>query len=99
MDVWDGFTLPLDIIVNEDDIWITDLRPLRFVNLDFEGNYKYTWLVPPELPDGYIEVHSFTVDTDGNMYGGDNQNGRTQKFIPKANVDPELLIDPPWVAD
>ena len=28
-------TLPLDIIVNEDDFWITDLGPLRFVNFDF----------------------------------------------------------------
>ncbi|MEZ5489865.1 MAG: hypothetical protein R3F50_06055 [Gammaproteobacteria bacterium] len=99
VDVWDGFTLPLDIIVNEDDIWITDLGPLRFVNLDFEGNYKYTWLVPRDLPDGYIEVHTFSVDSDGNLYGGDNQYGRTQKFIPKANVDPELLIQPPWVAE
>ncbi len=99
VDVWDGFTLPLDIIVNEDDIWITDLGPLRFVNLDFEGNYKYTWLVPPDLPDGYIEVHTFSVDSDGNLYGGDNQYGRSQKFIPKSDANPELLIDPPWVAD
>ncbi len=97
VDVWDGFTLPLDIIVNEDDIWITDLGPLRFVNLDLEGNYKYTWLVPPDLPDGYIEVHTFSVDSDGNLYGGDNQYGRSQKFIPKSDANPELLIDPPWV--
>ncbi len=95
--VWDGFTLPLDIIVNDDDIWITDLGPLRFVNLDFEGNYKYTWLVPRDLPDGYIEVHTFTVDTGGNLYGGDNQYGRSQKFVPKPGIDPELLINPPWV--
>lgn len=98
VDVWDGFTLPLDIIVNDDDIWITDLGPLRFVNLDFEGNYKYTWLVPRELPDGYLEVHTFSVDSDGNLYGGDNQYGRSQKFVPKEGIDPELLINPPWVA-
>ncbi len=91
--------LPLDIIVNENDFWITDLRPLRFVNFDFEGNIKYTWLVPRDLPDGYLEVHSFTVDPDGNLYGGDNQYGRTQKFIPKPDADPELLIEPPWVAN
>jgi WD40 repeat protein len=90
-------TLPLDIIVNEDDFWITDLGPLRFINYDFEGNLKYTWLVPRELPDGYLEVHTFSVDSDGNLYGGDNQYGRTQKFVPKPGVDPELLIDPPWV--
>jgi DNA-binding beta-propeller fold protein YncE len=95
---WDGFTLPLDIIVNDDDVWITDLTPLRFVNLDFEGNYKYTWLVPPDLPDGYLEVHTFTVDSDGNLFGGDNQYGRTQKFVPKPGIDRNLLIGPPWVA-
>lgn len=98
VDTWDGFTLPLDIIVNDDDLWITDLTPLRFVNLDFEGNYKYTWLVPRELPDGYLEVHTFSVDSDGNLYGGDNQYGRTQKFVPRPGVSHDLLIDPPWVA-
>lgn len=98
VDTWDGLTLPLDIIVNEDDLWITDLGPLRFVNFDFEGNEKYTWLVPPDLPDGYLEVHTFSVDADGNLYGGDNQYGRTQKFVPRPDADPDLLIGPPWVA-
>lgn len=89
--------LPLDIIVNEDDFWITDLGPLRFINFDFEGNLKYTWLVPSDLPDGFIEVHTFSVDADGNLYGGDNQYGRTQKLIPKPGAGPELLIEPPWI--
>jgi len=98
VDTWDGFTLPLDIIVNEESVWLTDLGPLRFVNLDFEGNYLYSWVVPRELPDGYLEVHTFSVDSDLNLYGGDNQYGRTQKFVPKPGVDPALLIKPPWRA-
>lgn len=92
-------TLPLDIIVNENDFWITDLGPLRFVNFDFEGNLKYTWLVPRPLPDGYIEVHTFTIDPAGNLIGGDNQYGRSQKWVPKPDADPELLIEPPWNAN
>jgi hypothetical protein len=95
----DGLTLPLDLIVNENDFWITDLGPLRFVNYDFDGNLKYTWLVPGELPDGYIEVHSFSIDSDGNLYGGDNQYGRLQKWVPKADAGPELLIEQPWNAN
>ncbi|MEQ8408306.1 MAG: hypothetical protein RKH07_08530 [Gammaproteobacteria bacterium] len=91
--------LPLDILVNDDGFWITDLRPLRFVKFDFEGEIQYTWLVPPELPDGYLEVHTFSVGPDGSLYGGDNQYGRTQKFVPKPGADPDLLIDPPWVAN
>ena len=65
VDAFPGFSLPLDIIVNDDSIWITDLKPLRFVKLDFKGNRLYTWLVPPDLPDGYLEVHTFSVDSEG----------------------------------
>ena len=93
-----GFSLPLDIIVNGDAIWVTDLTPLRFTKLDFNGNHLYTWNVPRELPDGYIEVHTFTVDANGILYGGDNQYGRTQKFVPKPGADPKLLIKAPWRA-
>ena len=46
VDAFDGFSLPLDIIVNDDCIWVTDLTPLRFNKLDFKGNHLYTWLVP-----------------------------------------------------
>src|SRR5262245_18038110 len=95
---FDGFTLPLDIIVNEDSLWVTDLGPLRFVKLDFQGNHLYTWRVPPDLPDGYLEVHTISVDSAGNLYGGDNQYGRTQKFVAKAGADPKQLIRAPWVA-
>ena len=98
VDAFTGFNLPLDIIVNDDAIWVTDLSPLRFNKVDFKGNHLYTWLVPKDLPDGYLEVHTFTVDSTGILYGGDNQYGRTQKFVPKAGVDPKLLIKAPWRA-
>ena len=98
VDVWSGFTLPLDIIVNDEHLWMTDLGPLRFIKMDFEGNQLYTWNVPSELPDGYLEVHTFSVDSNLNLYGGDNQYGRTQKFVPKPDADPALIIGPPWVA-
>lgn len=98
VDTWDGFGLPLDMIVNEDAVWLTDLRPLRFVKLNFEGERLYTWLVERDGPTGYLEVHAFTVDSDLNLYGGDNQYGRTQKFVPRPDADPALIINPPWHA-
>jgi NHL repeat len=98
VETWAGLQLPLDIIVNDDSLWVTDLRPLRFIKFDFKGKQLYTWLVPPDLPDGYLEVHTFSVDSNGNLYGGDNQYGRTQKFVPKPGADKALLIRPPWVA-
>jgi 6-bladed beta-propeller len=98
VEAFTGFSLPLDVIVNNDSLWVTDLNPLRFVKLDFKGNHLYTWLVPKDLPDGYLEVHTFSVDSAGNLYGGDNQYGRTQKFVPKRGADPAQLIGQPWVA-
>jgi hypothetical protein len=97
VEAFTGFGLPLDLIVNEDSLWVTDLRPLRFVKLDFKGNHLYNWLVPKDLPDGYLEVHTISVDSAGNLYGGDNQYGRTQKFVPKPGADPKQLISSPWV--
>lgn len=93
-----GFSLPLDIIVNDEAIWVTDLNPLRFTKLDFQGVHLYTWMVPKDLPDGYLEVHTFSVDSNRTLYGGDNQYGRTQKFVPKAGADQKQLIAPPWRA-
>ena len=34
---WPGLALPLDLIVNDDAVWMTDLEPLRFIELDFAG--------------------------------------------------------------
>ncbi len=96
VDTWTGFSLPLDMIVNEDSVWMTDLNPLRFVKLDFNGNRLYSWVVERDGPTGFLEVHAFTVDSDLNLIGGDNQYGRSQKMVPKPGVDPDLLIKTPW---
>ena len=96
--VWTGFDLPLDVIVNGNDIWVSDLSPPKFVKLDLNGNRQYTWMLASEGPGRFREMHSFAVDADGNLYGSDNQLGRTQKFVPKADADPTLLIGEPYVA-
>lgn len=98
VDVWDGFGLPLDLVVNEEHVWVSDLRPLKFVQLDFDGNRLYTWNLPTEGPVRFNEVHAFSVDSEGNMYGADNQLGRTQKLVPKADVQQKLIIGRPFVA-
>jgi hypothetical protein len=98
LEAFPGFSLPLDLIVNEDSLWVTDLNPLRFTKLNFKGEHLYTWMVPKDLPDGYLEVHTISVDSNGNLYGGDNQYGRTQKFVPKPGADKALLIGTPWAA-
>jgi hypothetical protein len=34
---------------------MTNLKPVRFAKLDRSGKRLYTWLVPPDLPGGYLE--------------------------------------------
>ena len=94
---WPGFTLPLDVIVNQYEVWVTDLGPARIVKLDLNGNPLFNWELDQEGPGAFIEVHSFAVDADGNLYGADNQHGRTQKLTPKADADPAALIGQPFV--
>lgn len=94
---WPGFTLPLDVIVNQYEVWVTDLGPARIVKLDLNGNPLANWELDAEGPGEFIEMHSFAVDADGNLYGADNQYGRVQKLTPKADADPAMLIGQPFV--
>ena len=95
--VW-PFDLPLDIIVSRYDVWVSDASPGKIVKLDLNGNRQYTWQLDSEGPGWFREMHSFAVDADGNLYGSDNQLGRTLKLVPKADADPTLLIGEPYVA-
>ena len=94
---WTGFGLALDMIVSGNHVWVSHLSPPRVTQLDLDGNWRYTWALPAEGPTRFLEMHSFAVDADGNLYGSDNQNGRTQKFVPKADADPSLLIGAQYV--
>ena len=52
----------------------------------------YTWFWPTQGRDRFREMHTMIVDSDGNLYGSDNQIGRTQKLVPRKDADPKLLI-------
>ena len=56
---WPGFTLPLDVIVNQYEVWVTDLGPAKIVKLDLNGNPLANWELDGEGPGEFIEMHSF----------------------------------------
>ncbi len=91
---WDGFGLPLDIQVSDEYAWVTDLRPTKIVQLNLDGERVTSWRLPTEGETRWIEMHSFDVDSAGNVYGTDNQLGRIQKLVPRPDADPEHLIAP-----
>lgn len=95
---WGGLDTPLDISVGETHAWVTDNDPPKIVqfNLD-DGSRNYTWLLPTEGQDYWIEMHSFSADEEGNLYGADNQTGRPQKMVPLPNANPEHVVARPYV--
>lgn len=94
---WPGLGMALDITVTEDAAWVTDLNPPKLIKFNLDGTRDYTFLLPTEGPDMWIEMHSLSVDDDGNLYGTDNQAGRPQKLVPKADADPSHLVGKPFV--
>lgn len=95
---WGGLDTPLDISVGETHAWVTDNDPPKIVqfNLD-DGSRNYTWLLPAEGQDYWIEMHSFSADEEGNLYGTDNQTGRPQKMVPLPDANPEHVVARPYV--
>ena len=94
---WTGLGMPLDITVSEDNAWVTDLNPPKIVQFNLDGSREYTWPLPTEGPNFWIEMHSLSVDEDGNLYGTDNQAGRPQKLVPRPDADPDHLVRRPFV--
>ncbi len=89
---WGDLGLPLDIYVSEDNAWVTDLNPPKIVQFNLDGSREYSWYLPVEGPDFWIEMHSMSVDEDGNLYGTDNQAGRPQKLVPRSDADPDHIV-------
>jgi hypothetical protein len=73
------------------------LNPVKIVQFNLDGTRKYTWNLPVEGPDRWIEMHSLSVDSQGNLYGTDNQLGRPQKLVPRSDANPELIVRPQFV--
>ena len=47
------------------------------------------------FPGGLWGVHGISVDQDGNFYTAEVDNGRVQKFAPKAGANPDFLVAKP----
>ncbi len=94
---WGDLGMPLDITVSEESAWVTDLNPPKIVQFNLDGSREYTWPLPTEGPDFWIEMHSLSIDRDGNLYGTDNQAGRPQKLVPRSDANPDHLVRPQYV--
>ena len=96
---WQDLGLILDIIVNNDSLWLTETNPPRLKKYDFDGKLLDVIDLPETGPNLWIEMHSISVDENGNLYAADNQAGRPRKLAPLGGANLDNLIRRPYKSE
>jgi len=76
-------------------LWAFDRGTSKMLKYDLQGHLLYTWGTWGDFPGGFWGVHGFSVDQAGNFYVAEVDNGRVQKFTPRAGANPEFLVSKP----
>ncbi len=76
-------------------LWAFDRGTSKMLKYDLQGHLLYTWGTWGDFPGGFWGVHGFSVDQAGNFYVAEVDNGRVQKFTPRAGVNAEFLVSKP----
>ncbi len=96
LDTWPDLRFPDHLFVTRDQhVWVSDGTTGKLLKYDSAGKLQYSWGVNGTFPGAHWEFHSFSVDTEGNLYTADSYLGRAQKFRPKRGADPSRLVEPP----
>jgi hypothetical protein len=77
-------------------IWASDSRTWKMLKYDEQGHFLYSWGSQGDWPGAMWGVHQFDVDRQGNLYVAEVSNGRVQKYQPRPNALPQLLVGQPF---
>ncbi|MBI4887837.1 MAG: hypothetical protein HY824_12145 [Acidobacteria bacterium] len=96
LDSWSVGRPPADIhLVYMDGsrmLWAFDRASSKMIKYDLGGNLQYTFGTWGNFPGGFWGVHGMHVDSEGNLYVAEVDNGGAQKFRPRAGANPAFLI-------
>ena len=96
LDSWSVGRPPADIhLVYMDGsrmLWAFDRASSKMIKYDLNGNLQYTWGAWGNFPGGFWGVHGMHVDSEGNFYVAEVDNGGAQKFRPRAGANPAFLL-------
>jgi len=100
LDSWSVGPPPADIhLVYMDGsrmLWAFDRASSKMIKYDLSGNLQYTWGMWGNA-GGFWGVHGMHVDSEGNFYVAEVDNGGAQKFRPRAGANPAFLLTKPAV--
>jgi tripartite motif-containing protein 71 len=91
----DPSSLHLLYIGSGNTIGTFDRTTNKTVEWDLQGHLLYAWGAMGMFPGGLWGVHGISVDRAGNLYTAEVDNGRVQKFAPKAGANPDFLVAKP----
>ena len=96
---WSFGSFPVDIhdflITADGYLWAADRGTNKILKYDLKGNLLYSWGTWGDFAGGFWGVHGMSVDTEGNFYVAETDNGRFQRFVPRPNARKELLVGLP----
>ena len=93
----DPSSLHLLYIGQDRNIWTFDRSTHKMVKYDQDGRLQYAWGTLGSFPGALWGVHGISVDQEGNLYVAEVDNGRVQKFRPRAGANPDYLVAKPVV--
>ncbi|PYR27235.1 MAG: hypothetical protein DMF92_16785, partial [Acidobacteria bacterium] len=95
LDQFPNITQPYNIHVSADQyLWVFSGPLDKMLKYDLNGKLLYAWGTHGTAPGLFWAVHSFSADTDGNLYTAEVFGGRPQKFRPKPGADPAKVFHP-----
>ena len=86
------------LLTQDKHLWIADNETSKIVKYDLEGHYLYSWGSGGQWPGAMWNVHGMSVDTEGNLYLAQVNNGWPTKFKPRAGANPDFLVGQPMKA-
>jgi hypothetical protein len=96
LDQWSVGAPPSDIHLIVMDgtrhLWAFDRASSKMIKYDLNGQFMYSWGVWGNFPGGFWGVHGIHVDSEGNFYVAEVDNGGGQKFRPRAGANPAFLV-------
>ena len=98
LDSWSVGRQPADIHLIYMDgsrmLWAFDRASSKMIKYDLSGNLQYTWGMWGNA-GGFWGVHGMHVDSEGNFYVAEVDNGGAQKFRPRAGANAAFLLTKP----
>jgi peptidylamidoglycolate lyase len=73
-------------------LWCYDGDHEQFIKYDLRGHIETVFGRYGTYPGATWGVHQISADSEGNLYGAEVFGGRTQKFVPKPNANPNDLF-------